>query len=75
MSKLFKFRAYWYNDQSEPNKGVDEGIIAAESYATAAKHIEDYYDEELASLYIEEVDNPLFICEIEKLTKILNGKN
>lgn len=68
MSKLFRFKAYWYNDQSNPDKGADDGVVAAESYTTAAQHIEDYYGEEIIGFYLEEIDNPLFVEEIKDWT-------
>ena len=66
MSKLFRFKVYRYKNQSNPDKDVDEGVAAAESYASAAEHIQDYYyGEEIIGFYLEEVNNFLFIEEID----------
>ena len=65
MSKLFRFKVYCYTDQDSLDKDADEGVVAAESYAGAAEHIQAYYGDEIIGFYLEEVDNPLFIKEID----------
>ena len=65
MSKLFKCKVDWHDGNCEPSYGTEEIILAAESYATAAERLVDYYEDSLSGYSIYELQNP---CLIEDLT-------
>ena len=61
----FKYEVIYYDDVWKKRIKAS-GLIFAESYSDAAKHLEDYYDGDfISSIRIEATDNDCPIYEIE----------
>lgn len=64
MSKLFRCKVDWYND-NESTHGTEEIVLAASDYVDAAAQLVDYYGGDLTGYSIYELQNP---CLVEDLT-------
>ena len=61
----YKYKVVYYDDSDKKQRKAS-GLVFAEYYSNAAKHLENYYGEDfISSINIEAIDNECPIHEIK----------